>query len=188
MRVTASCEKETVHREAVMSEPALNWYALFVRSRHEFVTTEQLRKRGIETFLPTITKMRRWSDRNKAVTFPLFPGYLFVNIPPLAESFLNVIKTPGAVNLVSHEPGRPTQVDREEIGALKLMLAHGMEKEIDIYPHLWEGARVTVKQGPLQGAVGILVKKEQTNLFLVNIDILGRSVGMKINAEELDVI
>ena len=169
-----------------MSEQAYNWYALFVRSRHEFVTTEQLKKRGVEAFLPTVTKLRRWSDRAKRVTFPLFPGYLFVHVQPKAETFLNVIKTYGSVGFVSHEPGRPTPVDPDEMHALQLMLTQG--SEIDMYPHLCEGARVAIKCGPLQGAIGILAKKGDRNLFLVNLEILGRSVGMKIDAEELDVI
>ncbi len=169
-----------------MSEATCNWYALWVRSRHEFVTADQLKKRGIETFLPSVTKMRRWSDRGKAVTFPLFPGYLFVHILPCAEMFLNVLKTHGTVHFVSQEPGHPTPVDPVEIHALKLMLCHN--GDIDIYPHLCEGARVSVKHGPLKGAVGILAKKQDSNLFLVNIEILGRSIGTKIDAEELELM
>jgi len=169
-----------------MSGTTENWYALSVRSRHEFVTSQQLTKKGIEVLLPTVTRMKRWSDRGKAVTFPLFPGYVFVCVRPSAELFLNVVKTHGTVAFVSHEPGCPTPVDPREIEALKLMLAHG--DEIDIYPHLWEGARVAIKHGPLKGITGILARKQDKHLFVVNVDILGRSIGMKIDADELDLV
>ncbi len=169
-----------------MSERAYNWYALFVRSRHEFVTTEQLKKRGIETFLPTVTRTRRWSDRAKQVTFPLFPGYLFVHVRPSAETFLNVIKAYGSVGLICQESGHPTPVDPDEMHALQRILSRG--NDIDMYPHLCEGARVTIKCGPLQGAVGVLARKGDRDLFLVNVEILGRSVGMRIDAEELGLI
>jgi transcriptional antiterminator NusG len=167
-----------------MSEQCLNWYALFVRSRHEFVTAGQLQKRGVEVFLPALTKMRRWSDRGKAVTVPLFPGYVFVYLRPSAETFMNVIRTRGTVSFVSHEPGRPAPVDSNEIQALKLMLDTG--GHLDIYPHLCVGERVTVKRGPLMGAGGLLMKKDDEHLFLVSINILGRSVGMRINPEDLE--
>jgi len=167
-----------------MSDSVYNWYALFVRSHHEFVTKAQLLKLGIEAFLPSVTKMRRWSDRGKAITIPLFPGYVFVHIRPSAETFLKVVKTHGSVSFVSQEQGRPTPVDPAEMHALQLMLARN--GEIDIYPHLCEGATVVIKSGPLQGAAGILAKKGNDNLFLVNVEILGRCVGMKINADELD--
>jgi transcription antitermination factor NusG len=163
-----------------------NWYALFVRSRHEFATSEQLTRKGVEVLLPTVTRMQRWSDRGKAVTFPLFPGYLFVHLRPSAETFLNVVKTHGTVSFVSHEPGRPTPVDPREIQALKLMLAHG--EEIDVYPHLWEGARVSIKHGPLKGAIGILARKHDKHVFVINVEILGRSIGMKIDADELELV
>lgn len=169
-----------------MSTQTPNWYALFVRSRHEFVASEQLKNQGIEVFLPSVTRMRRWSDRGKAVTFPLFPGYVFVNVRPSAETFLSIVKTRGSVSFVSQEPGRPTPVDSREIESLKLMLSRG--GDVDIYPHLAEGARVTIKHGPLKGAVGVLAKKQDRQLFLVNIDILGRSVGTKIDADELELI
>jgi len=169
-----------------MSEPTPNWYALFVRSRHEFVTSEQLKKRGIEVFLPSVTRMRRWSDRNKEVVYPLFPGYLFVQIEPSAETFLNIVKTRGSVSFVGKERGRPSPVDPWEMDTLRRMLA-GCE-EIDTYPHLNEGAPVLVKRGPLKGAKGILAKKNDHHLFMVNIEILGRSVGTKVSAEDLELM
>ena len=43
-----------------------------------------------------------------------------------------------------------------------------------------------MKKGLLIGAEGILKKKENQHLFLVNIDILGRSVGVKVYASEIE--
>ena len=168
-----------------MTEPTPNWYALFVRSRHEFVTTEQLRKQGFQVFLPSVNRTRRWSDRNKVVTFPMFPGYVFVHVRPSAEAFLHIVQTRGSVSFVSHEPGRPTIVDPGEMQNL-LLLAEGAE-DIDIYPHLSEGRTVSVKRGPLKGATGVLLKKDGRNMFLVNINILGRSIGTRVDAEDLEL-
>ena len=166
-----------------MNEPDRTWYALFVRSRHEFVAAGQLQKRGVEVFLPALTKMRRWSDRDKAVTFPLFPGYVFVYIRPNAETLQNVVRTSGTVSFVCHEPGHPAPVDPQEIQALKRMLDTG--GHLDTYPHLCVGERVTVTHGPLMGVEGLLMKKDDQHLFLVSINILGRSVGMRINPDDL---
>jgi transcription antitermination factor NusG len=118
------------------------------------------------------------------VEFPLFPGYLFVHIAPHAEEMLQVIKTKGSVRFVSLLPGHPTPVPAEEIHALKLLIESG--ERLDIYPHLTPGMHVRVKNGPLAGAEGVLATKEGQHLFLVNIDLLGRSVGLKMYAEDLD--
>lgn len=78
-----------------------NWYALSVKSRHEFVARDELVKKGIETFLPSVMKLRQWRDRKKHVEFPVFPGYLFVSLTHCAQDFMQVAKTRGTVGLVS---------------------------------------------------------------------------------------
>lgn len=161
-----------------------NWYALWVKSRHEFVAAQELSRKGIENYLPAVTRVRRWADRKKEVLFPLFPGYVFVYVQPSNAEFLNVVKTQGSVCLVCLEPGRPAPLHREEIASLKILLESG--NEFDVYPMLKKGSPVRVKQGPFAGAVGILEKRSEHDVFIVNIDILGRSVGMPMHAEDLD--
>ncbi len=161
-----------------------NWYALYVKSRHEFTVSEELQRKGVETFLPSVTKLSQWKDRKKRVEFPLFPGYLFVSIAPEPEKFLNVIRTRGTVTFVSLEPGCPTPVAPEEISALKIILAGG--EEVDIYPRLKQGSRVRMKNGVFRGAEGILEKKEDRHMLVVGIKLLGRSVGVKVYAEDVE--
>jgi transcription antitermination factor NusG len=160
------------------------WYALYVKSRHEFITEEELKRRGIETYLPSVTRVRQWSDRKKQVISPLFPGYLFVSIFPNPEEYLRVLKARGAVTFISLQPGYPTSVSPEEIQSLKMLIESG--EEIDIYPRFKEGERVRIKRGPLTGAEGVLKKKEDRYYFLVNIELLGRSVGIKVQGDEIE--
>ncbi len=161
----------------------LDWYALIVKSRHEFVARDELQKRGIETFLPSVKKLRQWRDRKKSVEFPVFPGYLFVSVARSAEIFLHIVKTRGVVALVSLEPGHPTPVVPEEIDALKAIIESG--RPFDVYPQFQEGTRVRIRRGPLQGAAGVLTKKNDQDLFCVNVELLGRSIGLKISADDL---
>ena len=164
----------------------MEWFALYVKARHEFATNAELRKKGIETFLPSIKRWRQWRDRKKLIDFPLFPGYLFVHIFPNSEGFVNALRTRGAVNLISAELGRPTPVLPEEISSLRLLIESG--KELDIYPHLKEGTWIRVRKGILKGAEGILEKREDQYLFIVNIKLLGKSVGAKIYADDMEIV
>lgn len=90
----------------------------------------------------------------------------------------------GAVTLVSSEPGIPTPVPPEEISSLRVLVESG--EELDIYPHLREGTQVRVRRGPLKGAEGILQEKGGQYMFLININLLGRSVGLKIYADDIE--
>ena len=164
----------------------MEWFALYVKARHEFATNTELRKKGIETFLPSIKRWKQWRDRKKLIDFPLFPGYLFVHIFPNSEGFVNALRTRGAVNLISAELGRPTPVLPEEISSLRLLIESG--KELDIYPHLKVGTCIRVRKGILKGAEGILEKREDQYLFIVNIKLLGKSVGAKIYADDMEIV
>ncbi len=162
----------------------MNWYAAYVRSNHEFVARDEFQRKRIENFLPTVRKLRQWKDRKKNIEFPIFPGYVFIHVNPSSEDFLSVVKTRGVINLVSARPGTPTPVVDDEIDSLKLLVESG--RNVDVYPHLKEGSRVRVRRGPLKGAAGTLEKKDGQYTFLVNIELLGRSIGVKIYAEDLE--
>jgi transcriptional antiterminator NusG len=162
-----------------------NWYALRVKSRHEFAVSEELDRKDIDNFLPSVLRVRQWKDRKKEVEFPLFPGYLFVYIEPKPGAFVDVLKTRGAVSFIALEPGQPTTVPSEEISYLRVMLKSG--EQLDVFPAFKEGTPVRVKRGPLSGIVGVLVKREDSQMFLINIDILGRSVGLKISGEDVEL-
>ncbi|KAF0221851.1 MAG: transcription termination factor NusG domain [Geobacteraceae bacterium] len=169
-----------------MNNGALQWYALHVKSKHEFATNSELLRKGVETYLPAVKRLRQWKDRKKLVEFPLFPGYIFVHIRSDQEDFCRILKTRGVVTLLSSEPGFPTAVPTEEINSLRLIVGSG--NELDIYPHLKKGTRVRVKRGLLAGAEGTLVEKEERFMLLINIELLGRSVGVKVYADDVEAV
>lgn len=174
--------------EAVLDVPPCantqSWYAIYVKSRHEFAIRADLAQEEITAFLPTIQRRRQWKDRKKLVDFPVFPGYLFVQLEPTLEAFFKVSKTRGVVRLLATERGRPTAVPDHEIDSLRILLEKG--EEFDIFPHLQEGAMVRIKRGPLKGAEGTLAVKGEKYRFIVNIGILGRSVGVGIHADDVE--
>jgi len=162
------------------------WYALYVKPRHEFKVLDRLTRAGIETFLPCIDRLRRWKDRKKLITFPLFPGYIFIHIRRIPSDIIKVLRTDGVIRFIGFEPRNPERVPDEQIYSLKKIMESG--EGIDPYPYLREGRKVIIKRGPLTGAEGILIKKKDTHLFVVSIDILRRSVSVKIDASDIEAI
>ena len=61
----------------VAGDEVEQWFALQTRARHEKVVAQQLRDKGIATFLPLVRGVHRWSDRRKIVELPLFSCYVF---------------------------------------------------------------------------------------------------------------
>jgi transcription antitermination factor NusG len=75
-------------------------------------------------------------------------------------------------------------VASEEIDSLKVLL--GSREKLDIYPHLQEGMPVRVTKGVFRGALGILQQKHDQQVFVVSIELLGRSVAVKISATDVE--
>ena len=127
------------------------WFALWTRSRHEQVVREQLDRKRVEAFLPTITRWSHWKDRKKKIDWPLFPGYCFAKFDP--ADTLPILKCTGVVNIVSFE-GRPAVIPDVELDSIRLLV--GSELQYDPCPMIHEGMMVEVTHGPLKGVVGRL--------------------------------
>jgi len=162
----------------------LYWYAVHVRSRHEFKVFDRLTGSGVEAFLPVVERLSKWKDRKKLVNFPLFSGYLFVHIHKMYGDILHVLKTPGVVRLLGILPGEPEPVPDEQIFSLKRLVEN--KKDLDPYPYLKEGEMVRIKRGHLKGIEGLLIKKTGHHRLVLSVDILQQGVSLKIDAEDVE--
>src|ERR671930_325526 len=101
------------------SNEEVRWYAIWTRSRHYQVVREQLERKQIEAFLPTVTRWSRWKDRKKKIDWPLFPGYCFARFDPSVR--LPVLKCTGVVNIVSFE-GELAAIPEHEIYGIRQLV------------------------------------------------------------------
>src|ERR1700761_6795236 len=70
-----------------------SWWAVYTKHQHEKTVAQVLAGKGFEVFLPLHESMRRWKDRQKLISLPLFPCYVFVR-GELSRR-LQVVSTPG---------------------------------------------------------------------------------------------
>jgi transcription termination/antitermination protein NusG len=159
---------------------ALAWYAVWTRSRHEQVVREQLERKGLEAFLPTITRWSRWKDRKKQVDWPLFPGYCFVRFDPAER--LPILKCTGVVNIVSFD-GDIAAIPEPEIEGIRRLLAS--ELQFDPCPLIREGMMVEVTHGPLKGVTGRLVRKGAHARLILSVDLIGQAVSVEVDASDV---
>ena len=155
-----------------------SWYAVRVQSRFENVVSAALRGKGYEEFLPLYRAVRRWSDRQKKIDLPLFPGYLFCRFNP--DRLLPILITPGVVQVVS--AGKtPIPVAEEEIEAVRRILGSGLLAQP--WPFLRVGSRVYIERGPLAGLEGIITSAEKSFRLVVSVSLLQRSVAVEIDRD-----
>ena len=77
------------------------WFAVQTRYRFEKRVVAQLNHKSCEVYLPLLTEHHTWSDRQKVVTIPLFPGYAFVHINQSCDARRAVFQTAGLIGFVS---------------------------------------------------------------------------------------
>jgi transcription antitermination factor NusG len=186
-----SCAGCLVEGPGVVIEPLtaldeIRWYAIRTRSRHEKIATEQLDKRGIETFLPLINQLRQWSDRKKEVDVPLFSGYSFVRLNYAAgEQRLTVLQTHGVVSFVGvQRTGLP--IPDAQIEDLRTVLAHKVP--VKEHSFLRIGQRVRVRGGALNGVEGILAAQSKERSLVISIESIQRSVSIRVEGYDVEPV
>jgi len=156
------------------------WYAVWVRSRHEQVVREQLERKGLEAFLPTVTKWSRWKDRRKKIDWPLFPGYCFARFEP--NERLPVLKCSGVVSIVSFD-GEIVSIPEREIDGIRRLVESDLQ--FDPCPLIREGMMVEVMHGPLKGVVGRLMRKGAHARLVLSVDLIGQAVSVEVDAADV---
>lgn len=168
-----------------MTEHDLNrkWYAVSTRHQHERSAARILEYKQFEVFLPLYKALRRWQDRIKELSVPLFPGYLFVREEP--ERMLPVLTTPGVCSIVSYG-GRPAAVPFSEIEDVRRIVQSALR--VEPHPFLKGGDWVRVKYGPIAGVEGILLRKKNIARLVLSVEMLGKSAAVEVDATHVERI
>ena len=161
------------------------WYAIQTLPRHEKSVTCQLQDAGIHTVLPLNTQVHRWSDRRKVVSLPLFPGYVFVQLADLKLERIRLLRTRGVVGFVG--PRREAcPIPPWQIEGVRSLLATSAEYRP--HPYVAMGQRVRIRDGALQGLEGILVRIADDHSLILSIDLIHKSVAVRIEGYALETI
>jgi transcription antitermination factor NusG len=172
-------------RIAVPPDPQAEvWFAVQTRYRFEKKVAAQLWNKGMDVFLPLRTESREWSDRQKSVTVPLFPGYAFVRSVRSLALRLQVLQTAGVMGFVSFA-GTAAVVPQKQIEDLRLLLTQSVP--FSLYPFLRLGQRVRIRGGCLHGLEGLLSKRDKGKL-VISIESIRRSLAIEIQGYELELI
>ena len=158
----------------------LAWYAIRTRSRHEKLVNQQLASRGVEAFLPLVDRRRRWKDRWKTVSLPLFSGYCFARFP--YQDRLAVLTAVGVVQILGLN-GHAIPVPDHEIEAVRQLVTSTLP--FDPHPYLKEGMEVEVVGGPLAGIRGVLVRKGDRARLVVAIHLIQQAASVELDAADV---
>src|SRR5271154_303143 len=163
------------------NEPSAAWWVLYTRHQHEKVVADVLTAKGFEVMLPLYESIRRWKDRSKKITLPLFPCYVFVRGG--LDRRLQVVTTPGIHTILFHGE-RVAMIPGAEIEAIRKAVEGPFR--VEPHPFLKCGERVRVIRGSLQGVEGVLVRKKNLYRLVLSVDMMAQSVAVEIDATDVE--
>ncbi len=174
---------QSVDPYPVLTSEDQNWYALHTRPKHERLVVQRLQDRGVETFLPLVTEIRRWSDRKKKLELPLFGCYVFAKFVPKRAERLNVLRVSGVLQLVGSQ-GEGTPIPNEQIQTVRTLVDGSLPWSP--YPFLKIGQRVRVRGGSLEGIEGILVSRNGNHTLVISVDAIQRSLAVHVEGYQVE--
>ena len=161
----------------------LAWFAVQTRFRYEKKVARELQEKGVQIFLPLLSSKHEWSDRQRLVEVPLFPSYVFVRIAATQGTRIQVLRTNG-VNGFLGARGVGTPIPDEEVAAVRGMLEHGVP--FQLHPFLKTGQRVRIRGGCLDGIRGILTAIQGEHTFVVSVELIQRSIAMRLTGYQIE--
>jgi len=159
------------------------WYVLRVRSQAERLVHLGLHKKEFEVLNPTYQALSIRKDRRKVLTRPIFNGYIFIRTLLNPECHLEIIKTPGVVEILKSTIG-PTPVPDDQIENVHLLEKHVGDFFYGTYFEV--GDAVFVREGPLTGLRGVIDRLDRKKLH-IHVDAIPGSVMIDVEPHQVQL-
>jgi transcription antitermination factor NusG len=178
------CLGQAVESEVgVTSRETSPWWALYTRYQCEKMVAETLTSKQFEVFLPLYASVRRWTDRQKTLFLPIFPGYVFVRGG--LDRRLDIVMTPG-VQTILFFGEQVAAIPETEIHNIRRMVEGPYR--VEPHPYLKCGEKVRITRGSLKGIEGVLVRMKNLYRMVLSMDLLHQSVAVEIDAGDVEPV
>jgi transcription antitermination factor NusG len=161
------------------------WFAIQTIARHEKRVVGHFREQQISTFLPLLKQLHQWSDRRMQIQVPLFSCYVFVRISQQRQIRDRILRTPGVLGFVGGQ-GRGASIPNQQVEAIQRILEEDVP--FGFHPFLEVGNRVRLRGGALDGIEGILVVKNRDQSVVVSVELLKRSLSLRVEGYGLEPV
>ena len=156
---------------------AYHWFALYTKARAEKKVFDELRRKGIEVYLPMRKELRQWSDRKKWIETPIISSYIFVHIQ--MDDYRRVFESQGVVSYVSQK-GKAVTIPAREIDAMRRTVSSNLTFDV-VENDIQKGQVVTITSGPLKGITGEVVEVQTAKKLYLRISHIGYTLVVNLD-------
>ena len=145
-----------------------------------------LARQDFESFMPVQEISQRRRGRLSTVIRPLFPGYLFVQIPPSRRDWRAINNTYGLSRLVALQSGYPTEVPPDLMSSLRART--DIDGRLQVPDNLVAGAKVRIIDGPFAQHIAEIEAAVSGERIVLLMQLMGRLVRAKVKPDALEVL
>jgi transcription antitermination factor NusG len=157
------------------------WWLAHTRPRQEKAVARVLVASSMPYYLPCITKRTKVGSQVKPVQIPLFSGYIFVRAT--VETKWQILATNRVAQLIPVVDQDRLWEDLRRVRAV-LDLGKPVQPERKLEP----GTVVTLRDGPLTGTTGTIIRSAGGFKFVVKVDFIQQGVSVVVDGEWLGTV
>ena len=162
----------------------VTWMPVRSKPRAEKKIAEYCKAHNIEYYLPLLRRLHRYEKRTAEFFVPMFPGYIFCALDD--ELYSKLVRSNAVLFRIPLD-GFEEEHLIEELDALRRFEQMAKEADIVVNPKIVPGVLVEVVSGPMKGTKGVVERRKGKVAITINIELLGQSASMEIDAGDLDV-
>ena len=141
------------------------WLVFHTKPRCEKKFAALMKAEKFEHYLPLVDSVRKYAQQTKHFTKPLFPGYVFAQIPVEMKARIYQQDLLARAITVTDVPKFLRQ-----LADVKAIVASGFE--LSVMPLLTKGRRAKILGGPLHGLEGIIDNPSNPQGIVLAVDVL----------------
>lgn len=158
-----------------------SWWVAHTKPRSEKALAFDLLSAGVRYYLPLCRQDYMSGRRKRSSLIPAFPSYVFICGDESAR--LRALESGRIVRLIP-------VVDREtfvgEIASIENALS--IRPTLDRYPFAVVGRRCRVRTGPLVGIEGTVTRRDDRQILVLAVTLLGAGVALEIDPALLEPV
>ena len=157
------------------------WLVCHTKPRCEKKFAALMAAEKFEHYLALVQSVRRYAQQTKKFSKPLFPGYVFANIPVEKKARIYQQDLLARAIIVDDEAKFLRQ-----LADVKAIVASGFE--LTVMPLLTKGRRVRIAGGPLHGLEGYVDNPSNPHGIVLSVDVLQKGLLVKVPIDHLQIL
>ncbi len=161
------------------------WYAIYTKYKAEKYVAENLKKKGIETYIPLKVSVKRYLRKIKRNYIPLINCYVFVRI--FEDEKIKILESEYVFKFIKTGE-KIDSIPDQEIEILKKVTGEH-KASINAEPSEWRrGDKVEIIVGNLVGTKGHIIEKKGQKVFIIALETLGIDLEMEVDKSFLALV